>query len=140
MSPTGVPQNKCPECEVVLPATKLGKELLEVHHAVNHPNLEWRSQAACRGMDTRIFFPDKGGTPPPKGELSQAKKVCATCPVKTECFLESNHAFSNRCGIWGGMTASERQAKRRRLHITPATEILEDWLFDIHGEPRRLMR
>jgi WhiB family redox-sensing transcriptional regulator len=73
---------------------------------------DWRSQAACRGLDTELFFPGRGEAAP------EAAAACASCPVRTECrtyAVESRQLF----GIWGG--TSERQ--RRRLRAERASSI-----------------
>lgn len=46
-------------------------------------------------------------------KIKTAKKICDDCPVKFLCLeyaLESNEQE----GIWGGLTANERRAVRRR--------------------------
>ena len=63
---------------------------------------------ACRGMDTAMFFHPASERDPAKGRrIAQAKAVCNTCPVLTEC---RTHALQARepYGIWGGFTSSER--------------------------------
>lgn len=66
---------------------------------------EQRAQAACRGQDVNLFFPDKGAS------TELAKSFCAGCPVKEPCALEGLY----HPGIWGGM--SERQRKTYRKDI-----------------------
>lgn len=65
---------------------------------------DWRSQAACRGMDTKLFFPERGHALP--------KTPCAACPVKAECLA---FALDNRekFGCWGGMSERQRVNLRR---------------------------
>ena len=67
----------------------------------------WRRQAACRDMDTDVFFPLTDE------EAGPAKAVCATCPVRAEC-LEFALASRQHDGVWGGLTESERRRLRRR--------------------------
>jgi len=65
----------------------------------------WQDFAACAEADPEAFFPEKGGS------TRDAKKVCASCFVRSDCLayaLEQDERF----GVWGGL--SERQ--RRRLH------------------------
>lgn len=75
-------------------------------------------QAACRtGSPDELFV--KGA------EQNKAKKVCAGCPVKTECLAE---ALDNRIewGVWGGMTERERRALlRRQPETTSWREVFE---------------
>jgi WhiB family transcriptional regulator, redox-sensing transcriptional regulator len=62
----------------------------------------WRQQAACRGTDLDVFYPERGQTARP------ARQVCARCPVREPCL---EYALSNRIasGIWGGLTERERR-------------------------------
>ncbi len=70
------------------------------------PN-QWRLDAACRELDTAIFFPET------EDAAGAAKAICATCPVREPCLL---FALANReeQGVWGGLTESERRRLRRR--------------------------
>ena len=75
-----------------------------------NPELEggrpaWMDEAACKGMDTRIFFPGS------EGEHSNfdAMAICSGCPVQAEC-LEAG--LWEAQGVWG-MT-SERQRRKIR--------------------------
>ncbi|MDA8314108.1 MAG: WhiB family transcriptional regulator [Actinomycetota bacterium] len=65
----------------------------------------WRAQARCKGL-VHLFFPSRGES------VSEAKEVCATCPVAREC-LEYALAHHERFGIWGGKTERERRRIRR---------------------------
>jgi hypothetical protein len=64
---------------------------------------DWREQAACRGADTSMFFPERGE------DAEAAKAVCSTCPVREECLAE--HLFEP-LGIWGGHSERERRVLR----------------------------
>lgn len=72
--------------------------------------LAWQDEAACRGMDPELFFPDRGTT---KAEMAEALAACFSCPVRWEC---AAYGASERYGIWGGMTGRERRkwARERR--------------------------
>lgn len=78
-------------------------------------DLKWREKAACKGMDPAIFYPKRGQDSRP------AKKVCASCPVSSECF-EYGYLYGEHHGIWGGV--SERQMRKerrfRKLNATAA--------------------
>lgn len=65
----------------------------------------WRELARCAETEPEIFFPEKGGS------TRDAKRICADCPVKTEC-LEVALRNDERFGIWGGL--SERERRRLR--------------------------
>jgi WhiB family redox-sensing transcriptional regulator len=68
----------------------------------------WRDRAACLGMDKGVFFQDGG-------HADAAKRVCAECPVRSEC-LDYAIANHERHGIWGGYGREDRLriAARRR--------------------------
>lgn len=70
------------------------------------PGDEWQGDALCAQSDPELFFPEKGGSPIP------AKKICGSCEVATEC-LSFALANGERFGIWGGLTAKERNLFRR---------------------------
>ena len=70
---------------------------------------EWQSEAACRGLDTEMFFhPENERGPRRTARENAAKAVCATCPVRQAC---ADHALQVRepYGIWGGLSESERE-------------------------------
>ena len=68
----------------------------------------WRQQAACRGTDLNLFYPERGESAGP------ARQVCARCPVRQPCL---EYALSNRIthGICGGLTERERRPLQSRL-------------------------
>lgn len=75
------------------------------------PTRGWETRAACRGLDTTLFFVDPGNP------VDAACHVCATCPVQTECLAHALH--NERHGIWGG--TSEKQRRRLRLQLRIST-------------------
>ena len=73
-------------------------------------NQQWRSKAACQGLDPEIFYPLDDD------EAQEAKMVCSTCTVRESCL---EHALGSREkeGVWGGATERERRRiirQRRR--------------------------
>lgn len=82
---------------------------------------EWVSEALCAQTDPEAFYPEKGGNPEP------ARRICAACPVLTECRA---YALANgeHYGIWGGLTNNDRRRIRSRAHRsgTPVTELGSD--------------
>lgn len=68
---------------------------------------DWRLKAECLDADPEIFFPEKGGNG------LDAKKVCARCTVVDECL---EYALVNVIdeGVWGGMSAVQRERMRGR--------------------------
>lgn len=74
---------------------------------------DWQERAACRDYGTDLFFESDNE----RGELRSrreqaAKKVCAVCPVRTEC-LRFAESTPERFGVWGGTTQRERVTRRR---------------------------
>jgi WhiB family redox-sensing transcriptional regulator len=69
--------------------------------------LVWKDKAACRNLDTLLFFPDS------EADAGPAKEVCATCPVREAC-LDFALTTRQHDGVWGGLTESERRRVRRR--------------------------
>lgn len=61
-----------------------------------------QEQAACRGLDTSEWFPERGDS------SKLARRICAGCPVKNEC-LEESVAAGIRWGIWGGLGEKARR-------------------------------
>ncbi|HEV7564821.1 MAG: WhiB family transcriptional regulator, redox-sensing transcriptional regulator [Microbacteriaceae bacterium] len=79
-----------------------------VRSNVNDDNpLAWQSDSLCAQTDPEAFFPEKGGS------TRDAKKICATCEVKSQC-LEYALANDERFGIWGGLSERERRKLRKR--------------------------
>jgi len=72
---------------------------------------EWQRRAACRGLDPDLFFPDRGKP------ATYAKRVCADCPVRTECLA---YGFKEEHGVWGGTTREDRKKMRRTLKCQAA--------------------
>ena len=73
----------------------------------------WRSLAACRDVDTDLFFP-VGVTGPAELQIAQAKALCRRCPAREACLafaIRTNQEY----GVWGGASEDERRAIRRRL-------------------------
>ncbi len=69
---------------------------------------DWQLLAACRGMDSSLFFaPDGERARARTRRIAKAKSVCAGCPALTNC---RNYAIAagEPCGIWGGLTEDER--------------------------------
>ena len=71
---------------------------------------DWRTRAACLDEDPELFFPI--GTHPDR-RTTEAKALCATCPVINECAtyaLETRQAH----GVWGGLSEADRERLWRR--------------------------
>ena len=69
--------------------------------------LSWQADSLCAQTDPEAFFPEKGGS------TREAKKICASCEVRTNC-LEYALENDERFGIWGGLSERERRKLRKR--------------------------
>lgn len=70
--------------------------------------MAWTSDAACKGMDADLFFPDRGES------IVDVVAVCETCPVAEQCLafaVENNEKH----GVWGGRSERSRRVLRREL-------------------------
>ena len=76
--------------------------------------MHWQGKAVCGGARATLFFGLDGEAEPERQRREhKAKAVCASCPVRTEClgYALDHHV---RCGIWGGLSETERFAERLR--------------------------
>lgn len=79
----------------------------------------WSDQAACRTVEMIVFFPERehagrGGT-----NYSEARQVCAGCPVKAECLEdalveERYQSGVYRHGMRGGLSPEQRASEERK--------------------------
>jgi WhiB family transcriptional regulator, redox-sensing transcriptional regulator len=69
----------------------------------------WHLDARCRGVPVETFFPDGGRGRALHRREAAAKAVCVGCPVMRGC-LQHAIATPEKYGIWGGLTARERDA------------------------------
>ena len=78
----------------------------------------WQDDANCLGVDTNLFYPERGAS------TREAKEVCRGCVVRADC-LEFALQNGEKFGIWGGLT--ERERKRiRRQRTQAARSIIEN--------------
>jgi WhiB family redox-sensing transcriptional regulator len=70
----------------------------------------WRDYAACKGIDTRLFFPERGD------DTLAPKRICASCPVAEQC-LDYAMTLNEKFGIWGGASERQRRALRRVRNV-----------------------
>ena len=63
---------------------------------------EWMAEGKCRDVAPETFFPNDGVG------VIQAQRICATCPVATQCL---EYALANHIdhGVWGGKSERERR-------------------------------
>jgi WhiB family redox-sensing transcriptional regulator len=71
----------------------------------------WQLKAACRGPESRVFFPPTWPERRDERETreTRAKAICDACAVRDAC-LEYALQIREPHGIWGGLTESERRA------------------------------
>ncbi|HZZ96356.1 MAG TPA: WhiB family transcriptional regulator [Jatrophihabitantaceae bacterium] len=75
---------------------------------------DWQVNAKCRGLDTANFYhPENERGPSRAHREMQAKAVCAQCPVIQNC-LRWALAAREPYGVWGGLSAEERESLLQR--------------------------
>ncbi len=93
---------------------------------VTEPDPVWERDAACAGAGpetARLFFSDD------IGEIAEAKRMCATCPVIVEC-LDTAIARNEQWGVWGGqlfvagrIVMTKRRRGRPPKHPRPEDQL-----------------
>jgi hypothetical protein len=73
--------------------------------------LGWFSQAACAGMDQRVFFANGYHS---REQVRAAQKVCDSCPVRAQCAAFAIET-GEKWGVWGGMSQQQLRQKRYRF-------------------------
>lgn len=85
----------------------------------------WRQDSACArlGVPTGIFFSED------LGDIAQAKRICAECPVLAPC-LEAAIERREPWGVWGGQLFRNGHllATKRRRGRPPKVPRPEDQL------------
>jgi WhiB family transcriptional regulator, redox-sensing transcriptional regulator len=72
----------------------------------------WTARASCTETDPEVFFPPHGDP------ATQARQICAQCPVRDDCLAYALDA-DERYGIWGGLDPDERRSLHRRQRRQP---------------------
>lgn len=89
---------------------------------------EWHARAACRGVGTAAFFPERGET------TVAAVEYCNRCEVRDEC---AAHALTYETeGVWAGIAGRDRRRLRLAAGVT-RIDLQHDDLTDpgSYGEP-----
>lgn len=93
----------------------------------------WHAQAACRGR-VDLFFPEHGG----RDAYTEARKLCAGCPVQTECIEWAATNLDGRSwgenGMWGGVAPRDRRIRLRTLRRQLFTGHTPDESDERHGD------
>jgi WhiB family redox-sensing transcriptional regulator len=84
---------------------------------------DWRQRAACRGVDSTIFFPET------TKQERVALDYCASCVVCKECLEYALETPQNtdRWAILGGTTPGDRRKLRRRGRLARYTPVAIRW-------------
>lgn len=77
----------------------------------------WRDWAACLRVSPELFFPAAEDGPALRAQVTEAKAVCAGCPVRVECLADALARIPY--GVAGGLTEHTRCQLRRTRTSTP---------------------
>ena len=76
---------------------------------VNEQFDDWAKDAACRGMDTNLFYANHGK------KYAKVRLICESCPVFAQCLDWALTSESE--GMWAGTTELERVVMRKQMKI-----------------------
>lgn len=103
-----------------------------------YPSRQVTGRAACLGLTERFYAVDEMAHGFDRDALiAWCKSVCEGCPIKAEC-LAAAKARREPFGIWGGMTATERnpgRSAKRRVTATAPTEAADKPSRPIQPQP-----
>ncbi len=58
--------------------------------------MSWKARAACKGMDTNLFYDDYENS---EVIAKQVDQICLQCPVRDTCLMEAVH--DGETGVFG---------------------------------------
>ena len=91
-----------------VPAALPEPDLQLLAATMQRPPAGWRRRARCRGANPDMFSPSRGQA------ISEAREVCASCPVRMPCLAEA--MLRNwETDVWGGLSVRDRRNVRRQL-------------------------
>jgi transcription factor WhiB len=96
-------------------ASKMSRVCTDSRPDSSADRLSWQAFAECRDHDPEIWFPVAQSGAVYEDQVAEAKRICARCPVVTECLLEAMNRIPH--GIVGGLTEKERQDLRRDARV-----------------------
>ncbi|WP_331481891.1 WhiB family transcriptional regulator [Streptomyces rubrogriseus] len=68
----------------------------------------WQERAACRGMNSAVFYSPPGERGRERREREEAaRSICRGCQVVEQCAAMAVD-YEERYGVWGGMSPRER--------------------------------
>src|SRR5690606_29168402 len=76
-----------------------------------HPS--WHADAACSGVPTVVFFPERGG------KANEARAICSGCRAMAECRDEAHDDDALVYGIRAGLSVAERRDLRAERAAHP---------------------
>src|SRR5690606_12270352 len=88
-------------------------------HLQPAPENDWHPKAACRGHDPDLWFGWEGESINAREARDQAaKRICATCPVRTQC---PTHAlpYPEAYGTWAGAPDTSSSLTAAAAAATP---------------------
>ena len=72
-------------------------------------NWEWQLRAACRHLDSALFFHPERERGAVRAEREEkAKEICRSCPVVAACRAHALRV-DEPYGVWGGLSVDERR-------------------------------
>lgn len=80
------------------------EDALDTAELIQEGDTSWVEFGACKGEDITIFFPVRGDN----SAVQQAKVICNTCTVKSECLAYALRT-DQEAGVWGGASGRERR-------------------------------
>ena len=85
------------------------------------------ANAACRGVDTNLFYPTPRDDGRVEYDWETIRECCTTCPVHQPCFEYALEREEQGC--WAATTPSFRRKLRRKLRIkvNPVGVELPEW-------------
>lgn len=77
--------------------------------------------APCGQTDPELWFPAKGAN------VNIPRRLCRTCPFLAACRTWAlDHPHETEFGMWGGLTARERERVLRDRRRSPASPALDE--------------
>lgn len=108
----------------------MNRVIAPVRNGASSPRAaDWRDRAACTNADPDLFFPEKNT---PAATVREAKRICASCPVRQAC-LEEAIRSGEPDAICGGLTAAERAGKLGAPRVRRAGRATARQLAVKHG-------